>query len=154
MLEKASNMTTKTSLQIIGDFVIHMESSEYCTLGAYVKNPAAGVRPNAGVANLTQPIGYPVKLVGTDWTLLLATDEAAVLGFIMKGDPIVSLAASGTSPTRYQILRRAPAIINQDLIAATDVSAVAFTVATLKSTAKTLGFELRSAPVKTTTQGT
>lgn len=141
-------MTTKTSLGVIGDFVIHLESSEYCTIGAFVKNPAGGT------ATIANPIGYPVKLVTTDWTLVLATDEANATAFIIKGDPFVALAAATNSPTKYQILKHPPAILCSDKIATTDARGAAFTVATLVTAFKALGFEFRTNPAKTTTQST
>lgn len=101
-----------------------------------IKNPSATTAAQGAIQ-----VGYPVKLVGTQWTLLLSGDEANVGGLYL-GDPATqpfmeALIQNAVSKLPQQILDRGPAVIDQSKIPLTDVAGAAFNIATLVTTLAT-----------------
>lgn len=141
-------MTTKSQYKAAGDLVIHMESSEYCCISAVLKTQAA----SGSLTDLTDLVGYPVILDGTDWKLAKSGDEASVDGLIVDGPDIDDLVYDAATTALYKILVHPPAIINQSAIATTDYAGASFTVATIVTALKTLKFEVRDVPSLLSTQ--
>jgi hypothetical protein len=95
-----------------------------------IKNPSSTTATQGQIQ-----VGYPVKLVATQWTLLLSGDEANCGGLYL-GDPATQpfmeqLAQNAISALPQQILFGGPAIVDQTKIATTDVAGASFTLATL-----------------------
>lgn len=143
-------MTTKTKLKAPGDLVIHVESLEYCTVTAIIRNAAATA------VSITDLVGVPLVAgsASADFNLMVAGGEANVTGLLMDGPTPLALAGSTNSGSVYQVLKNPPAIINSDMIKATDPAGAALTVATIVTALKALKFEVRTEPTKQTAQTT
>lgn len=143
-------MVAKTQLKTAGGLVIHVESLEFCTSSAIIRN---GALTSVSIADVT---GFPLKAgsAGADFTLAVVGDEANVTGLIMKGPVPLALATVANSAREYQVLKNPPAIINQDAIAKKDGAGASFNIATIVTALKALKFEVRTEPVKMTTQST
>jgi hypothetical protein len=85
---------------------------------------------------------------------MVSGGEAGALGLIMKGPEPLVLNPSSNSGRKYQVLKNPPAIINQNMIKATDASGGTITVATVVTALRALKFEVRTEPVKQTVQTT
>lgn len=110
-----------------------------------IKNPSATTAAQGAIQ-----VGYPVKQVGTQWTLLLSGDEANVGGLYL-GDPstqpfMEALAQNAVSKLNQQVLYRGPAVVDQNKIATTDVAGASFTTATLVTALLALGIHMLSEP--------
>lgn len=144
-------MTTLTKKKAPGDLVIHVESLEYCTVLASLRNDATVS------VTVTSVLGAPVKAGGSgaDFIFAKSTEEANVVGLVMDGPEPLVLAGSSNSAKKYQVLKNPPAIINKDLIKTTDPQGVAFdTLAEIVISLEALKFEVRTQPVKETVQST
>lgn len=144
-------MSTLTKKKAPGDLVIYCDSLEYCTVTASLRN-------NATVAiSVASVLGAPVKAGsdGADYNLAVSTEEGDVIGLVMDGPEPLALAASSNSAKKYQVLIHPPAIINSDVIRATDPAGVAWdTFAQVVAALVALKFEVRTEPVKETIQTT
>jgi hypothetical protein len=90
----------------------------YVFVSATVKNPAAATLAAGGLVP-----GMPVKLVATQWTILLSGDEANVKGIYLGNDLVAipeALAQNAITQQSYRILVRGPAVINKDATPTTD----------------------------------
>lgn len=121
---------SKTDRARIYDLVKDEYDTRVTRTSGTIKNPSA---TTAAAGAIT--VGYPVKLVGSQWTLLLSTDEANC-GGLWLGDPatvpfVESLAQNAVSALPGQILFAGPAVIDKTKIPTTDVAGAAFTLATL-----------------------
>lgn len=138
-----------------GELVVQVESAEYCFASGdtRVRNVKAATSGDDGyTTEVTDPTGLPVKLNSGVWELIEAGNEADTDGLIVRGPTIEALAPNGYSANKYLILKRAPAIINQDKIAATDPYGASYTQADIRTPLVTANFELRTNPTKTSTQ--
>jgi len=146
-------MTTYLEKNVPGDLVVHMESLEYCTKTAQIRN-TTGSTVTLGAGSIA---GQPVKAgTGTaDYNLAKAGDEASVIGLILDGptgqDDQEVILNNGYSVYKWQVLVHPPVVINQTYLPALDVLAAAFTVASIVTALKALGWEFRTEPAKTTT---
>lgn len=134
--------------KVPGDLILHIESLEYCTKTAIVRNPTA----SAVVMN--DIVGYPVVAGtnGADYNLAVQGNEASVVGLLLDGEPGgESIAAGANGTSKYQVLVHPPAVLNQNKLPVNDFNGVAFTNATLLTRLRALLFELRSEPTKYTT---
>lgn len=143
-------MPLSSPLVRVGDLVLWMASSYYCTRTAIIRNGTLTTR------TLSDIVGYPLKAgaSGADYQLAVAGDEANVIALLLDGPPgfiSESIATVANSPTLFQVLKNAPCIINQNKIRTTDIAGAAFTVATIVTALQALKWEVRTEPLKTTT---
>lgn len=143
-------MVAKTKLKAAGDLVIHVESLEYCTVSAIIRNNAVTA------VSIADIVGQPLVAgtSGADFNLMVAGGEANITGLIMKGPVPLALAATTNSARSYQVLKNPPAIINVDMIKLTDGASAALTLATMVTALRALKFETRTEPIKQTVQTT
>lgn len=143
-------MASDTINARVGDLLLHVESLEYCTKTCIIRNGAGSA------VDFDSVLGLPLKAgaSGADYTLAVSGDEANVLALLLDGPLPLALNATSNSGSKYQVLKRAPAIINQDAIATADGAGALYVQATLRTALTALGFELRTEPTKSTTQST
>lgn len=103
--------------------------------------------------------GTPLKLVGSQYVVAKAADDASVVALFLGNDSSYipeDLATNDITANKYQILVRGPALINADLIPTTDVDGGSHTLATILTALKTLNIlPLREPPASGTgTQST
>ena len=132
-----------------GDLVVHVESLEYCTKSAILKNGTGASRV------FTDYVGYPLKVgtSGADYDLAVAGEEASVIALLMDSAPGViseTIASNALSAFKYQVLANAPTIVNRNAIRALDVAGGAFNVSTIVTSLKALKWEVRTEPANTT----
>lgn len=102
------------------ELIVELPSRAYSLITAPLKNGTG-----AAVA-INDIVGWPVKLVGSDWEIAKAADSNTVDGVVMKnanlkttntaGEPqrsVVNLASGATSTEQYLIVVR-DAILNLD----------------------------------------
>lgn len=147
-------VSSDTKKKVMGDILKYVLNMDYCCVSAKVKNGTGGT-----LAAVSDAVGYPVKLNGSDWEMVQDTDEANATGVIVndpEGNGIESLAAGASTAGEFAILRRGPAIIAQDEIASADSEASAYTQATLITALEALSppIECRDYPSKTSQQTT
>jgi hypothetical protein len=119
-------MATKTLGKKGGELVQSFESFDYCFV--------SGTLDNTHSAAITlDPVGQIVKLVSTQWSFVLAADAANVIGLVVQGPKINELASSAETTDKYLILALGPAVVNEDVIATTDIAGSAITLATVKT---------------------
>jgi hypothetical protein len=131
----ALGMATNVALGPLTDRVRSYElvrwepDMRYTRTAGTVKNPSATALAAGGLI-----VGMPLKLVSTQWTIVLATDEANT-GALFLGDDSASipeaLAQNAITQQAYPILVRGPALINKSVIVAKDPAGTAYTVATI-----------------------
>lgn len=133
-----------------GELVVHYESHEYCFTGAKVKNVKAATSGDDGYnLEVTDPVGLPLKDNAGTWELIEAGNEADAEGLIVAGPTLEALAPNASSANKYLIIKRPPAVINQDNIATDDPYGDAYTQADIRTALSALNFELRTNPTKT-----
>lgn len=94
------------------------------------------VNPSATAITAQMALGQPVKVSGANHVFVKATDEANATGLFAHDKPI-TLAGSATSDDLFLILKRGPALIDQDALPLKDMDAgggsagTSFTIATL-----------------------
>lgn len=146
-------MTTYDEKTYGGELVVHYESHEYCFTGAKVKNVKSATSGDDGYNDeITDPVGLPLKDNAGTWELVEAGNENTIEGLIVAGPTLEALAPNASSTNTYLILKRAPAVINQDSISVNDPYGDAYTQADIRTALAALNFELRTNPTKTTTQ--
>jgi hypothetical protein len=113
------------------------------------------VNPVNAALTLTDPCGLPVKASGSNYVVVLATDEANAIGLLYWDKPI-DLTALGTSDMKYPFLLRGPALFDKDSLPTNDiaVSPAAYTNATLVTALAARNIIAQSEPVKTSQQTT
>lgn len=135
-----------------GDIVLHLESFSYCTKNAIIRN-ATGAS-----VTITDPAGVFVKAGdnGADFNLAKSTEEADVVGIILRcDDPPETIANSANSVKRYLVLHKAPCVVNKDNLPTSDLAGVAYdTFAQIITALEALGFKFVTNPTKTTSQTT
>ncbi len=94
------------------------------------------IKNASGVAILAGAIqcGFPVKKVGSQWTVVNAGDEANATGFFLGDDSFSipeALANNAITAYKYMILFRGPVMFNQAMIPVNDLAGNPYTVATL-----------------------
>lgn len=129
-----STTMTRPGGTYLGDLLRNEWHPGYCCVSAKLVNPLAGALTNFN------PIGQPVKASGANFVFVQDGDEANAIGLVLHDKPI-SVPGSGTdggvSAEKYMILRRGPALIAEDAIAAgatvagDDVNGDALTIATI-----------------------
>jgi hypothetical protein len=134
-------LTSRT--KVPGDLIPHIESLEYCTKTAIVRNP------HSAEVTMNDIVGYPViaGTNGADYNLAMAGDEADVVGLLMDVEPadeVIPAATNGTA--KYQVLIHPPVNVNQDKIATLDVAGDAFTLATIITALEADKWEFRREP--------
>lgn len=137
--------TTFTKGKALGDLLKWETHPMYCRESSKVKNG------QAGACALTDALAYPVKADGTGYQLAIAGDEANVLGLIFLKGPL-DIAAGATTTFPLALLVRGPAVLNKAALAAKDIAAANFTIATLVTRLKALNFVIRDEPTVTQTQ--
>ncbi len=143
-------MVTYGPLKVPGDFVIHVESLEYCTKSVRIGNPTG-----ADII-MDDIIAYPLiaGTNGADYDLAMAGDEDAVVAFLMDGEAgqgSETIAAGEVGTQWYQALVNAPAICNRDKIPTVDFVDADFDVDAIVTAMEALKFEFRSEPVLSST---
>lgn len=134
----------KNEFNRAGDFLIHVESLEYCCESAHISNKTGG--PDITLDNM---VAYPVISDGYNgYQFAEQGDEASVVGLIVRGPAVTALEAEALTEDEYLVLVRGPAIINEDQLPTKDHAGDDFTMATLKTALKNLDFVLRKEPVK------
>lgn len=94
-----------------------------------VKNPSSTTLAAGGLV-----VGMPLKLVSTQWTIVLGTDEANTGGLFLGDDSASipeALAQNAITQQKYPILVRGPALINKSAIALTDPAGLTYVNATI-----------------------
>jgi hypothetical protein len=79
-------------------------------------------------------VGTPLKLVATQWTIVLASDESNTGGLFIGDDAQAineSLAQNAITKEMFPILVRGPALINKSVLPATDPNSASYTIATI-----------------------
>ena len=111
-------MTVKTSRRVDGELIHREFDPAFNRVSEAIKNTTGGV------VNLARErfVGYPVKGNAGSRELALAADHASVTGVLLKSHhSSLSLAATtGESPEEMAILVRGPAVLNEEMLAATD----------------------------------
>lgn len=134
-------MTTQfpvfTSRIRTGDFLIWEvdPGQRYCRVSAPIRNAGSNA-----IAFTDNTVGIPLNLNGSTWETVAAGGESGVDGILISEDPI-SLAASATTERSHIILVRGPALINADLLAATDMSGDDLNQTNLVIALKALGIQ-------------
>jgi hypothetical protein len=128
----------------LGDFLIHEESQEYCRESITLTNDESA----AG----SFEIGFPLLESGGTWTPARTAEHASVDGVLLEN--VDNLAAAGTKVVA--VLRRGPAVINQNKLPAADYADAAFVAAELVARLAALSPPIiaKSEPTKTSTQTT
>lgn len=125
-------MVVKTNNNRIGDLIKWEIRREFCRIGVTINRIAAGPSPLL----IPNPMGYPVVDNG-DGTATLAhntvttTNEDDVNALWIKDEDVSLLTA--TTILNQVILRRGPAIINENMLPADDYIGVAFSAGVLKT---------------------
>lgn len=151
-------MSVKTKELSGGDFLIQVESPEFCLRSAYI----AAQSGQSGDADLSALAGYPVIIADVNASepleaeLALAGDESSVNGWIIHGPEISDLSPSANTgrANLYSILVEGPAVVNTTKLPTRDVQGLAFTQATLRSRLDTANIRRVTEPTKSTTQTT
>lgn len=109
----------------LGDLIRAEWHRGYCYVEAVVKN--------SGSSNLlgARLLGQPMKLISTVYNFVLTTDEANTTAVFAHDKPMPSIAAAATSVDRFLILKRGPALINQDALPVLDVNGATLVPATI-----------------------
>lgn len=113
------------------------------------------VNPVAAAMTITSPVGLPVKASGSNYVIVLATDEANAIGLLYHDKPI-TIGSSATSDLLYPFLIRGPALIDKDALPTADVavSPGTYTNATLVTALAARNIIAMSEPTKVSTQTT
>ena len=130
-----------------GDFVLHMESEKKCLKSGQLTMPASG-----GPHTLADVTAYPLKASNV---LALATEEASVVAFAVRGPKITALAndANTAVVNGYAIINLWDGVVlNRSVLPANDVAGTGFTIATIVSTLEALGVKFLTEPTKSTEQ--
>lgn len=132
-----------------GDLLVHLESLQYCTKTAKIRNK--------GVAEITikDVVGYPLiaGTNGADYNIAVAGDEANVIALLVdgpSGEVSETIAATTNGVKQYQVVHRPPAILNQNALRTKDVAGANFNTANIVTALKALNFEFRLEPTKYT----
>ena len=146
-------MATLTKKKVIGDLLKAEWDKGYCRVSTVLKNDTG-----AETAEVTDPVGYPIKMDGTDYVLCQATEEASCIGLVLEGPTIEALDASKAEATdnKYAVLERGPARIAKDALPATDSEGASYTIATLVTALEALDVPIivQVVPTKSSTQST
>lgn len=145
----ASTWPTQTQNRRIGDLILWEPHPGYTRVSAFIKN-LGGTN-----ADITDPVGYPVKTDGSGgYALAYAGDEASVIGLIIFMHELVIAATSGVSVVPVPVLVRGEALINPAIIVAADVAGSSFNNTTIQTALKGLSppIEMMTAPAIVATQ--
>lgn len=147
-------MATLTKKKVIGDILKAEWDKGYCRVSTVLKNDHA----SAVTKEVTDPVGYPIKMDGTDYVLCQATEEADCIGIIVEGPTIEELDAAKAEATdnKYALLVRGPARIAKDALPTTDSEGASYTTATLVTALEALNVPVivQVVPTKSSTQAT
>ncbi len=123
MTRGASN--TRAAGTYLGDLIRAEWHRGYNYVSAVVKN--------SGSSNLlgARLLGQPMKVISTVHNFVLTTDEANTTALFAHDKPMPSLAAAATSDDLFLILKRGPALIDQDALPVLDVNAATLVPATI-----------------------
>jgi hypothetical protein len=130
-----------------GDFLVHIESPQKCLGEGQLTAPTG-----KDVTNLNDVTAYPV-LAGA--VLAVAGDEANIIGFVIWGNSIASLAgdaATAEVPPYTWIDAFDGAVLNENAIPLVDFEGADFTLADIKAAAALANVKWVAEPVKTSTQ--
>ena len=145
-----------------GEWLFSESNYIYTRISATVENDTtiAGTSPDVSLSK-SGVVGIPV-LKDTTWRLATAGEVASAdpigdggteeWGFIVSSEIALELAADDISAIEVAIITRGPAIINSDLIPATDPYGTAIVAADYISLASKLGIASKPSPVTTTVQ--
>lgn len=120
-----SSTKTRSAGTYLGDLIRAEWQRGYNYVSAVVKNTGSS---NVLGMNL---LGQPLKVVSTVHNFVLTTDEANTTALFAHDKPMPSLAAAATSDDLFLILKRGPAIIDQDALPVTDVNGATLVPATI-----------------------
>ena len=124
--------------------VLHwLGNREYCLKQATVKNTSGAS------ITVTDPIGYPLKVVSGEYEPALAGDEANAVAIIAGGTQAKYLTLADDGTIQLLVLVRGPAIIKYDGIPAKDYAAAAFDKADIETALAALDM-----PILTVKSGT
>lgn len=129
--------------KVPGDLIPHLESLEYCTKTAIVRNP------HSAEVTMNDIVGYPViaGTNGADYNLAMAGDEANVVGLLMDVEPADEVVPATTNGThKYQVLIHPPVNVNRDKIATVDVADADFDVDAIVAALEADKWEFRREP--------
>lgn len=137
-----------TKRKVLGDVLKYLLSSFFCLESATVKNTSGST------VTVTEPVGYPVKLTGSQLCLAVAGDEANVVGLILTQSSFEELANNAITAGPHSILKRGPAVVDLDQLPTLDCEGAAFNVTTLATRLLTLDIVCRSEPETVSEQTT
>lgn len=140
-------MVASSSWPRPGDLLVHVESLEYCTKTAIIRNATGAA------VSFNNPVGVPLKAGanGADYLIAEAGDEASVIALLvdgLAGVDFVEDIANNTNSPGWQVLCHPPAIININAIKETDPADADYDVAAIVTAMSALGFEFRAEPTK------
>lgn len=119
---------------------------QFCCEERVIKNAGAGA------VELIAPLGTPLIDSGTpgEMSIALNASVAAIDGILMQTEPMPSIAAGASTPVKYLVLVRGPAIIKKDGLPVNDVAATPWTMATLITALEAKNILVRNPPPKFT----
>lgn len=138
---------SKTKGRPLGDLLKAFWHAGYCLASTKLVNPIASA------ITLTNPLGQPLKVSGSNYVFVQDGDESNTTAILLHDKPIV-LSSAGTTDELYPILVRGPALIDKDALPATDVNGDALTASTIVTALAGLSPKIigLSEPSKTSTQ--
>ncbi len=135
---------SQTKGRTIADVVRWMVHQGFCIVSSKLVNPIASeIELN--------PVGQPVKVSGANHVFVQDGDEANATGLVMYDKKII-IRANATTDELYPILKRGPALIDEDALPSNDINGDAFTVSTLVTAYAALNIRVQQEPAKTSTQ--
>jgi hypothetical protein len=139
---------TRSAGTYLGDLIRAEFHRSYNFVSAKVKN--------TGSSNLLGAVltGQPMKVVSTVHNFVLTTDEANTTALFAHDKPMPSIAAAATSDDLFLILKRGPAVIDQDALPTADVNGATLVPATIATALAALSPPIIavSEPAQTKTQ--
>jgi len=121
----------------------------------YNREYVALVNPSGSTSEvLTSALGQPVKDNAGTWEFVEAADIANAEGVVIDALSVPAILAAGTSPAKYGVLRRGPAVVRTGKLAATDILGAAITSADFVTALAAVGIVCRAEPAEQSTQTT
>lgn len=121
----ASTYPTQTQPRRLGDLLIWEPHSGYCRNSVNIKNASGSA------VDITDPVGYPLKVSAGVYELAFAGDEANVVALLLYQNEI-SLAAGASTLFPVGIIVRGPVILDYSAgLPTLDAAGAAFTISTI-----------------------
>lgn len=110
---------------LTSDFVRHIESAKYCFDSRKIANATAATQD-------VKTLALPVKVVGGNWEVVLAADEANATAFLAEVRN-ETIAAGAVSRRSYTGIARGAAVVMKGLIPENDPAGNPYNIAALEA---------------------